>query len=466
MVVALLFILAAMLPMLAALVPGVQPASIPTEFATALGLTAGALVFLQFLSSGRYESISGRIGIDRTMGFHRIAAYVLFAFAALHPVSYLTSTLLTDPLAAWNRLIAMLASPRLRSGVLALAGLIVIVGFATVRTRPFVRYELWRVTHGPLAIVVAGLILHHATTTGTYSAEAPLRAVWLLLGACAAVAVLLVYVARPWRMWREDWRVERVRRVGECIVEMILRGPATTQLRFRAGQFIWMTLAPNRPPWHDHPFSIASGPADLPRLRLVIREVGDCTRTFERVSPGTRVAIDGPHGSFIVPPDKSTVILVAGGVGIAPLLGMLEEAAAQHDTRQFCLLYAARKQTALVYLDRLRELKSQLDLSLICLVDEDPRDEGCAAGPLRSSHVHELLSGRQPSEVVALICGPPRMMEVAADALLEAGVPRTSVLYERFDYGAGKGRLDRARRRHALLLFLVIIAGITAFSLR
>ena len=102
MVVALLFILAAMLPMLAALVPGVQPASIPTEFATALGLTAGALVFLQFLSSGRYESISGRIGIDRTMGFHRIAAYVLLAFAALHPVSYLTSTLLTDPLAAWN----------------------------------------------------------------------------------------------------------------------------------------------------------------------------------------------------------------------------------------------------------------------------------------------------------------------------------------------------------------------------
>ena len=46
-----------------------------------------------------------------------------------------------------------------------------------------------------------------------------------------------------------------------------------TSVRFRAGQFIWMTLAPNRPPWHDHPFSIASGPADLPRLRLVIREV-------------------------------------------------------------------------------------------------------------------------------------------------------------------------------------------------
>ncbi|MBZ0208305.1 MAG: hypothetical protein K8F92_01445 [Hyphomicrobium sp.] len=33
-----------------------------------------ALLYLQFLSSGRFETISGRIGIDRTMGFHRIAA--------------------------------------------------------------------------------------------------------------------------------------------------------------------------------------------------------------------------------------------------------------------------------------------------------------------------------------------------------------------------------------------------------
>jgi hypothetical protein len=51
------------------------------EFGTALGLTAACLLFLQFLSSGRYESLSGRIGIDRTMGFHRIAAFALLLLA-------------------------------------------------------------------------------------------------------------------------------------------------------------------------------------------------------------------------------------------------------------------------------------------------------------------------------------------------------------------------------------------------
>ena len=85
MVVAILFVLAATLPMLAAVATGVEPVGVPSEFVTALGLTAAALLLLQFLSSGRYENISGRIGIDRTMGFHRIAAYVLLASRCCTP---------------------------------------------------------------------------------------------------------------------------------------------------------------------------------------------------------------------------------------------------------------------------------------------------------------------------------------------------------------------------------------------
>lgn len=465
-VVAVLFVVAALLPLVAALGTGIEPADISAELATSLGLSAAALLFLQFWSSGRYESISGRVGVDRTMGFHRIAAYALLAFALLHPLIYLVNTLLADPVAAWARATGMLASPRLRSGVLALAGLIIIVILAAMRTRPFIRYELWRMSHGPLAIVVAGLVLHHAMTTGTYSAEAPLHLLWILFACGAVAAILLVYVVRSWRMWREEWRVERVRRVGERAIEMTLHGPATTRLRFRAGQFIWMALAPHRPPFHDHPFSIASAPADLPRLRLLINEVGDCTRTFERVAPGTRIAIDGPHGSFIVPPDKAPVLLIAGGIGIAPLLGMIEEAAAIRDPRTFRLLYAARGQCDLACLDRLRNLQTRLDLSIRCLVDAGPREEHVGKGPLQASHIRDLVDGVDIKEAVALVCGPPPMMEVVTDALLEAGVRKNAILYERFDFGAGKGRLDKQRRSQALLVLLVIVAAMTAFSLR
>jgi predicted ferric reductase len=142
------------------------------------------------------------------MGFHRIAAYVLVAFALLHPLSYTADTLLVDPIAAWHRLTGMLASSRLRAGVIALAGLIAIVGIATIRSRPFIRYEYWRISHGLLAIIVAVLTLQHALAVGTYSADHALRVVWFLFALAAAAAILLVYLVRPWRMWREDWRLK------------------------------------------------------------------------------------------------------------------------------------------------------------------------------------------------------------------------------------------------------------------
>ena len=198
----------------------------------------------------------------------------------------------------------------------------------------------------------------------------------------------------------------------------------------------------------------------------MIREAGDCTNNFGRIEPGTRVAVDGPHGSFVLPEGKEPVIMVAGGVGIAALLGMLEEAAANRDPRSFRLLYAARNPSALAGLERLRELQSRLNLSICCVVDDEAQGSGCSLGPMRAEHVPELLKGAQPRDVVGLVCGPSGMMELATDAFLAAGLPAKSSRYERFDYAAGKGRLDKARRTEALLIFLALVAAMVAFIVR
>lgn len=461
-----IYVLVAILPILVVSMGGIAPASPLAEFGTALGLTATALLFLQFLSSGRYESISGQVGVDRTMGFHRIAAFALLGFVVLHPLSYMAETLFIDPAAALDRLWGMLSSNRLRTGFLALVGLMVVVGFATMRSSPFIRYEFWRVSHGTLAILVAGLTLHHALAVGTYSAEYPLRLVWFIFAFAAAVAIFLVYVVRPWRMWREDWRVDRVTPLSKGVWEIILRGPDATRLRFKGGQFVWMTLSPHRPPFHDHPFSIASAATNLPRLRFVIQEAGDCTSGFGKIEPGTRVAIDGPHGSFVLPAAEAPVVMIAGGVGIAPFLGMLEEAAALGDRRPIRLVYAVHKSNGLASLKRLRELQSELDLIIYCIVEEQNPGSDNLIGPLGRHHISHILDGLQTEKLTALVCGPAGMMEIATDALLAAGVSSRSIHYERFDYAAGKGRLDNARRREALFPFLMLAVAMIAFSLR
>jgi predicted ferric reductase len=435
------------------------------ELGTALGLTAAGLVFLQFLSSGRYEILSGRIGIDRTMGFHRIAAFGLLVFALLHPLAYVVATLLIDPNAAWSRLTGMLGSPRLGTGVAALVGLMLLVGLGVLRERVNVSYETWRASHGVMAGAAAGLTLHHALTSGAYSPERPLRVVWIVLATLAFGALLTVYVVRPWRMWRQGWRVEQVRALGDRTWEVTLRAPTATGFDFRAGQFIWLTMAPNRPPFHDHPFSIASAPSELPHLRLIVREAGDCTNDFGKIEPGTRVAVDGPHGSFTLDDAGQAVVMVAGGVGIAPLLGMLEEAAVARDRRAFRLLYAARKPSELTGIDRLRELQTMIDLEVRYFVDLDAHEPEFSHGPIGMAQLADAV-GSSPRDVEAYVCGPSRMMEQVTDTLLELRVPRNAIHYERFDYGAGQGRLDRARTKQAIALFAVLGVGMVLFSLR
>jgi predicted ferric reductase len=212
---AALYVGLAVLPLGAAWRSGVETVGRATEFATGLGLLAGAMLLLQMLSSGRFERLSGRIGIDRSKSFHRLAGAVVLLIAMLHPLAYVLATALDDPSAAWQRFVGLVTGQSTSSGLIALLALMLLVCLPFWRQRLALRYELWRATHGLLAICAAGLVLHHAFTTGSYSGERYVFLSWVLLAALALVAVSIIYVARPLRMWRESWRVERVAADGE-----------------------------------------------------------------------------------------------------------------------------------------------------------------------------------------------------------------------------------------------------------
>ncbi len=463
---ALAYLVAATAPLLAAATTGIEPESRWSEFGAGLAMVSGAVFFLQFWSSGRFETLSGRIGIDRTMGFHRIAAVAALLFAIAHPIAPLLPMFFDDPRAASALLLDMLTRGRLLSGVLALAGLAFLVAFALLRTRRAIRYEAWRATHGPLALVLAGLILHHALTNGDYSGAPPTRIVWLFFGAGALLTLLSAYVLRPLRMWRQGWVVESVAPAGEHVWEIILRAPKDCAFHFRAGQFIWLSMEPNSPPFHDHPFSIASAPHMLPRLRLMVREAGDCTNAFGALAAGRRVAVDGPHGGFILPPGGAHVAMIAGGVGVAPILGMLQEAAEAGDRRDFRLLYGARNPAAFAGLDLIETFARRLDLRIVKVVDAGATPPVFEEGPISGRHIRDILAGLRVRETSCLVCGPPAMMEIATDALLEAGVPAERIFYERFDYAAGRGVLDKRRRNQSLAIMLAIFAVAAAFAWR
>jgi ferredoxin-NADP reductase len=178
------------------------------------------------------------------------------------------------------------------------------------------------------------------------------------------------------------------------------------------------------------------------------------------------VAIDGPHGGFILPSGGAHVVMIAGGVGVAPLVGILEEAADSGDARAFRLLYAGRTPGSLAGLRLIEHLSRRLDLHVVKVVDALAEPPAFEQGPIDRRHMEEILSGVPLKGTYCLICGPAGMMEIAIDALLDIGVPAKHILYERFDYAAGGSALDKRRRSQALAILAAVLAVAAAFAMR
>jgi predicted ferric reductase len=428
--------------------------------AAGLGLVALVAMAVQFVTSGRIRTATGRLGIDRIMAFHKLAAWWVLLALILHPVLYVLPTWLDDFGLGTERFVAYLSLPHYRSGVVALVALLLLIVTSALGDRLPWRYETWRASHLLLGIVAVGGGLHHAVTTGRFSAAGAVHWFWWAIGFGVIAVVAVLYGWRWWMLHRRPWRLDRVTKRADRMWELDIRPkPENPAWAYRAGQFVWMTEGARRFPLFDHPFSIADSPA-RPGLSLIIKEAGDFTRTIGTLEPGTPIGIDGPYGDFTLEAhDCDAVLLLAGGVGIAPIMGLLRDMARRRDPRPVRLAYAAGRPENFACLDEIEAAKALLDIETMFVSEEDAPGWRGVVGRLDHVRLAELLDGLERSRTVAFICGPGPMVTAASDALLDLGLPMEGVVYERFDYAGGTAsRQDRRRTR----IFLAIGAALAA----
>lgn len=445
-----------------------EPVDMWTELASAVGMIAAVMLLLQLISSGRFEFLSGSVGIDMTMGFHKWMARLLAVLVVAHPILFVMPVDISRPNSAWNHLAALLMAPANKTGVLALTLVALMVALALLRDRLPVSYETWRASHGLMALAAAVATLLHLLWVGTYARSEPLRTYWIALAFGALALALGVYTLRLLQMRRQDWIVADKQKLADRLWQITLNSPSGKRLAYHAGQFAWITFAPRRFPLFDHPFSIASAPGEDGDVRFLIQEAGDFTRTVGDLEIGTPVAVDGPHGSFTLAERKcGAILLIAGGVGLAPIVSMLADLAHRDQKRSVRLVYAARDASALVdpaifspYLERL-ESRSMI------LLDREPLASGQRKGPLTRDHLAEAMEGLDPQDTAVMMCGPAGMMSAVCGNLTDLGVPPSRIRYERFDYRGGPPTAkDRQVMRNFPLLASAIGLAALAFALR
>ena len=465
-VLAVLYVLFCLGPLWLALTQHVAPADTWEYAAAGLGLTGLGAMTVQFVTSGRFRTVSGHLGIDKIMAFHKIAAWWVLGALMLHPLAYVVPTWLENSDLGTERLVAYLTLPHYRSGVVALGALALLLASSVLRNRLPWRYEIWRASHVILASTAVGGGLHHAVAAGRFSATGAVHVFWWVAAGAVVVVMATLYGWRWLRLRCQPWRLAAVTKRADRLWELDIQpAPGTPPLGYRAGQFIWVTEGTRRFPLFDHPFSISDSPLRA-GLSLIVQEAGDFTRQIGALAPGTPIGIDGPHGEFTLGDHKGeSILLLAGGVGIAPIMGLLRDLAARGYPRPVRLAYAAGRPGDFACLPEIEEARSRLDLQVMLLSEADAPEWKGLIGRLDRGRLKRLLEGLDPARSVALICGPGPMITATSDTLLDLGIPMEKVIYERFDYfSGGASRQDRRRARRFLGIGAVLTLGVALFA--
>jgi predicted ferric reductase len=398
--------------------------------AIATGIIAYSIMVSEFALVSRVKSVSRAFGTDALMYFHRLMGCIALAFLTAHTLLLVSTDV---PASALN---PMSGTSPTRLGAVALWLAILLVMTSLWRRRLRWRYEWWQATHSVLALVLVVACLGHvwlsvASRAGYFLAG--------LLSIYAAIlfALLLYYrLLRPLILQRRPWELVENRDAGGSTRTLVLRPAGHAGLNFLPGQFAWLSTGRSAFGFGQHPISFSGSARAASRMiEFSIKALGDWSaREAPQLSPGARVFVDGPYGSFS--PDQVPAqyfVLIAGGIGVAPMRSMLLTLRDRGDPRAVLLIHAAHDPSRAVFREEIGSLSSVMNLKVVPVYEVPPVDWPGERGYVTG----ELLRRHLPADLALahfFLCGPPPMLDAVEQALQELRVPPGNVHAERFDF--------------------------------
>jgi ring-1,2-phenylacetyl-CoA epoxidase subunit PaaE len=219
-------------------------------------------------------------------------------------------------------------------------------------------------------------------------------------------------------------------------VTILFEDPAHDPLRYRAGQYITLEIEIDGT-WVRRSYSLCSTPQETELAITVKRVPGGVMSNYihDRLKVGELVRSFGPAGDLTVEPSSMprTVVLVAGGSGIVPLLAVARDLLVRETLTQVRLIYGAETRRTAIFGDVLADLaevfSDRLHYSFVPVSAADSDEHGLLTAPL----LERLLAGVVPSSVSdVLLCGPDGMRQAVRSALIALGYDGAHVRDESF----------------------------------
>lgn len=388
-----------------------------------LGLAAFLILLFQYLWTAKLRFLESLISYDGRVAIHRSLGFLGILILGLHPIFILgTYVVMGLPLT--------LDLPT-AFGFLALLLLLLIAGSTFLGRIWRVRYESWKKLHW-FTFPVLTLAFAHSLSLGS-DMHGAFRIVWFVVWALHLL-ILVAKLTHKIRVWAATSRIASVRQEALNVTTIAFDKPVG---RYRGGQFSFVSLKLDGKWDSFHPFSITSHPSEE-HLTMTIKGMGDFTNRLNEVKVGDPAKIDLAYGAF-TPQDypDSRYVMVAGGVGITPIYGILktlkEQGAPPKDRDNppnVILIYSVHHETDILFrgdLESWFEKFSNWQLHIICSSQPDwPGLKGRLTPERILTICGENLRG------TFFLCGPVGLIRSVRTFLKAHRVPRRNVKWEQF----------------------------------
>jgi predicted ferric reductase len=243
-----------------------------------------------------------------------------------------------------------------------------------------------------------------------------------------------VRVLKPLDLQRHPYGVQEVITELPDTWTLVLKPQGHAGMRFNAGQVAWLNIASSPFTLHRNPFSFAGSALREGELRFSIKDAGDFTKAIGKLKGGETVYVDGPYGSFSLddPCTQKGLVLLAGGIGAAPVMSILYTLADEKDQRPIYLFYGNRDEHEIAFQKEIEKLQKQLHLSVTQVLEVPSTNIKSESGLITRALLERYLPADR-SGLHYFICGPLPMITSMEKILHSLKVAHSQVTYEKYE---------------------------------
>lgn len=395
------------------------------RFGQVVGTVAGVLLLLQIILSARLKCLDRVFGLNNLFKFHRLTGISVACLILVHPILiFIPEDRITIPFEwrYWPEFI----------GIFLLLLIVATVITSHWRTGLRLPFHRWWPIHRAAAILIIVVFWVHVLAVNDTFEQKPLK--MLAHGAIGISGFLFIWIrTRRLRNQRKTFRVSTVEQVGKDAVRLKIISKTQNMLVYVPGQFSFLRFLSPHISDEEHPFTIASSPTGASFIEFVVRTTGDWTAQLKDLRQGDKVILDGPFGHFshLQLPAKKEVIMIAGGIGITPMLSMLRYMADHQDPRKITLIWINKTRKHIIFPHEFQNLAARLNgLRNVHVLTRDPEFDG-EKGRLDRSRLKRLVSECSPSAAI-FVCGPDQMMKDVFKFMVAMGFPKRMISMEQF----------------------------------